>query len=329
MVSRFLNRHAADVIHAWGPGATAAAIASTRPLLAELFDPQAAGTCAKLIASLSRAEQVAVACSTELIRRRLIENGAPAERSVVIRPGVDFQVINRARRRPVREELGLSRDHRVVIVPPDATRAGNQFEAFWAGSLLNHLDRNVRVLVPCHSRERRRIARFAAALPTENALICPSEEGIEGSRDRGIEAKKSRDAAEAGEDSSYDFDELLVHADVLVAAGREDASTTAIAWAMAAGVPVIAAATRANAELIAHKVGGLLYKPSRNGGDAPAIVRLLKDTEAQAKAKDVASGQAYEVFGLRRYIDQHAKLYENLLAGKAAAEGIVDPAIRT
>jgi glycosyltransferase involved in cell wall biosynthesis len=243
-----------------------------------------------------------VACSSQLVRRRLVENGLHPERAAkvcaVIRPGVDFQRINRLRRAPLREKLGISREHKVIIVPPLCGGDGGQFEAFWAGALLNHLEGHVRVLVSGDSRASRRIARFAAGLPTENVLVR----------------------------SELDFEELLVHANVLVAAGREDASTTAIAWAMAAGVPVIASATHAHAELIAHKVGGLLYKPSREGSDAAAIVRLLKDEAAQAKAKEVASGQAYEVFGLRRFVEQLARLYENLLRGEAAATGIEDPA---
>jgi glycosyltransferase involved in cell wall biosynthesis len=239
-----------------------------------------------------------VGCSSELVRRRLIENGVQPDHCAVIRPGVDFQRLNQLRRQPLRETLGISREHKVIIVPPLPSGEGGAFEAFWAGALLNHLDGNMRVLIPGNSRESRRIARFAAALPTKNALVR----------------------------SDLPFEELLVHAEVLVAGGHEDASTTAIAWAMAAGVPVIAAATRANAELIAHKVGGLLYKPSREGSDAPSIVRLLKDEPGQLKAKEVASGQAYEVFGLRRYVEQHAKLYDNLLQGKPAPDGIEDPA---
>ena len=74
---------------------------------------------------------------------------------------------------------------------------------------------------------------------------------------------------------------------------RGDVSTTCIAWAMAAGVAVIGAATYAVAELASHKVGGLLFKPPLRGSSAPAVVRLLRDREAQAKAKEVR-GQAYE-----------------------------------
>jgi glycosyltransferase involved in cell wall biosynthesis len=312
LFNRLLSRESVDLVHAWGAGAATAAASSGLPLVIELFDPQLAQESTRRLRTIvnnhagyasrpphrgDQSNTVGIVCAAELVRRRLIEGGVQPDHCPVIRPGVDFHRINKLRRQPLRETLGISREHRVIIVPP-SSRDGGQFEAVWAASLLNHLDHNVWVITPGDTRESRRVARFAAALPTENALIR----------------------------SDLSFEELLVHADVLVAPGHQDTSTTAIAWAMAAGVPVIAAATRANAELIAHKVGGLLYKPSREGSDAPAIVRLLKDEAAQAKAKEIASGQAYEVFGLRRYVEQHAKLYDNLLHGKPAATGVEDSA---
>ena len=120
------------------------------------------------------------------------------------------------------------------------------------------------------------------------------------------------------------FEELVSVCDALVVAPRGDISTTSISWAMAAETAVIGSAVQAVTELIASKVNGLLFKQVQGKSMATSIARLLEDRESQAKAKEVARGQAYELFSVRRCIEQHARLYENVLSAAAPGEGIVD-----
>jgi glycosyltransferase involved in cell wall biosynthesis len=95
---------------------------------------------------------------------------------------------------------------------------------------------------------------------------------------------------------------------------------------MAAGAAVIGAAIPSVAELIAHRVNGLLFKQFVGKGVVGPLFRLLQDRACLAKAREVARCQAYEVFGLRRCIEQHTRVYENVLCGVAPDEGIVDSA---
>ena len=96
---------------------------------------------------------------------------------------------------------------------------------------------------------------------------------------------------------------------------------------MASGSAVIASAVYAVAELIANKVNGLLFNPQSATHLAGAVGRLLMDRDSQSKVREVARGHAYEVFSLRRYIDQHDRLRRNLATGCAPREGIVDSAV--
>ena len=301
LVARFARRHRVDLIHAWGPHAAAVAAASGFPLVLELFDPLLARRHAKLIRALTRSRALAIICSCEFVRRRLIENGVPPDLCVVVRPGVDFAVINSARRGSLREKLGVAADEFLTIVPEPATRSGGQIEAFWATTLLNHAGERVRMIVPGSTPETERIARLATATPPRPALVDPHAE--------------------------RPFEELVSVADALIVAARGDASTTAIAWAMAADTAVIGAATHSVAELVANKSNGLLYKPNRKRRDATAIARLLWDRSSQEEAREVARGQAYEVFGLRRSIEQRMRIYANVLSGLTPGDGIVDSAI--
>lgn len=294
-----LDRSRADVVHAWGlHAASTARMSGGTPLVVELFDPHFTPRHLKLIRALARPRGFAVICSSETVRRRLVEGGVPVDLCVVIRPGVDFALINHHRRGGTRQALGIAPTDLVVIVPEPAQRIGGQFEAFWGVALASYVLPGVRIVVTGETREVARIRRYAAAHPRGEVLIAPGRK--------------------------YPFEQLIAIADVLVVATPGDASTTAIAWAMAGEAAVIGAAGYAVAELIANKVNGLLFKPPASERNAVAIVRLLRDRVSQEKAREVARGQAYEAFGIRRNIEQHSRLYENVLRGEVPGKGLTD-----
>jgi glycosyltransferase involved in cell wall biosynthesis len=98
---------------------------------------------------------------------------------------------------------------------------------------------------------------------------------------------------------------------------------------MAASVPVVATAVYSNAEMLAHKVNCRLVKPAEGRFMALALVPHLAVGDEAAKMADAARGQAFQVFGLRRCMDQHLKLYQNLMTDALPEEGITDSALNT
>lgn len=298
---RFLSKSKIDVLHAWGVRAAIASRAAVRaPLVVHLFDPTHARRSARLIRAIARPRHFAVVCSCETVRRRLVEFGVEASLTVVIRPGVDFGCINQWRRENLRAELGIEVGETVTILPEPVTRSGGHFEAYWAISQRCMIQRDVRIIVPGCSREQRRIVRFGPTLPGMIPMIATG--------------------------FRYPFEKLLSAADVLLITPDGDTSTTSIAWAMASGVTIIGAAGYAVAEMISHNVNGLLFKKSQGNRCAPDILELLSDKAAHAKMAEVARGQAYEVFGLQRYIQQYTRLYRNVLEAAPPGEGIEDTA---
>jgi len=301
LVEKFIDRRSVDLVHTWGAHAAATAQAATqKPLVIELFDPAAAVRDAKLLRTLARPAGFAIVCSCEIVRRRLIEGGVAPELCIVIRPGIDFGWINRCRRSSMREQLHVAKNDTLIIVPEPVMRESGSFEAFWSAALLNHLDGKTWCIVPGASREQERIARYAAGAPSRATIISPGND--------------------------LGFEELISVCDVLIVNALGDVSTTAIAWAMAAGAAVVGSAIPSIAELIAHKVNGLLFKQVCGKSSVGPLVRLLQDRALLDKAREVARGQAYEVFGLRRFIEQHVQIYENVLRGEAPGHGIVDSA---
>ncbi len=298
---RHLRRHEVDIVHAWGVRAAHIASGAGYPFVLELFDPDTAAKQVKAIRTFARPGEFAVACAAETVRRRLLEGGLPASRCAVIRPGVGFRSINAFRRGSLRRDLGITDEAFLIALSDPPVRGDGSFDAFWAGKLLSFLDGGVRVAVTGDEREKSRIRRFDAAHLGEPTFVGVSPEMA--------------------------FEELIAVSDALVVAARGDVPATAIAWAMAAKTAVIGSAVHSVAELISHKLNGLLFKQRPGKSMAVAIIRCLQDREAQAKAAEVAHGHAYEVFGVRRFVDQHARLYENMLSGVHASEGIQDSAV--
>ncbi|MFH0983808.1 MAG: glycosyltransferase family 4 protein [Planctomycetota bacterium] len=301
---RFLEQRDIEIVHAWGVHAMNAALTASRArtsIVASLSDPALADVYAKRFRAGRRGTAVAVMCASEIVRRRVIERGVPGDLAVLVRPGVDFATLNRVRKSDLRTRLGLGPEAVVLLTDQPATRDGGQFCAFWATAVRSFLEPNVRLVVPGCTPEVARLRRLAEAVEEAELLVLPGD--------------------------PYRYEELVAVADVLLLPRVAESSVTAVAWAMAAGVPVIASATRTIAELLAHDHNAFLIKPDVTRRLALRFAEALGRRHAWGNLTEVARGQAYEVFSLGRCIEQVREVYENLLAGRAPADGLKDPAI--
>lgn len=302
IVGRWVAQQNIDLVHTWRiSAALAARTATSLPLVLALSDPALPARDLKVLRTLCRSRHFAIACTSETVWRRLIEGGVPSDNCVVIRPGVDFSHVNRIRRSPLRAQLGLAQNAIAIIVAEPISPAGGQMDVVLGVVLAGYTIDNLCMIVPGRSRERARIRRFAARAYAPPTLICPGND--------------------------VPFESLVAVADVLIIAAAGDVPSTSIAWAMASDTTIIASAVHSVAEMIANKVNGLLFKRLANERPSAVIARLLSDGPAQATLREAARGQAFEVFGVRRCMEQHMRLYENVLVGAPPGEGITDTAV--
>ncbi|MGB9625434.1 MAG: hypothetical protein ACPMAQ_11280, partial [Phycisphaerae bacterium] len=70
-----------------------------------------------------------------------------------------------------------------------------------------------------------------------------------------------------------------------------------------------------------------LCKPGRPMVLASRIRAALGDIALVRRLTETARGQAFEVFGLTRLVNQYRTLYENAMRGRHAFDGITDAAI--
>jgi len=300
-LQRFLRDKNVCMLHAWGiEAALAGRAASSTPMVVHLFEPDLSRAQVKLVRTLVQPHGFALCCAAETVRRRLIEGGVPPESCVVVRPAVDFGLIRTCQQSDIRERLGLDTRDFLVTIPEPVGARDDALEVYWAAELAAGVREGFRLAVPGSSRGARRIARL-------------DQVGL----DTRIVIRPPADVA---------FEALIAVADALVVVPDGSSSTTAVAWAMAAETTVIASAEYATAELIANRVNGLLFNRKHEDGIASVVARLLLDQSEYPKLREVARGHAYEVFGLRRYLEQHQRLETNLMSGSPPGEGVVDSA---
>ena len=290
----------AAILHAWG--AEAATACSTRlpqlPLVITLLDPEASPDAANWVRSFPT--RATVAAGSQVIRSRLIGAGVDADRVVVIRGPVDFGAINEAHRAGMRQKL-VGGAGPVLLMSGPASRGGGQFEGLWAAAILQKIHPDLRVILPYDSQERRRLVRFAERIDAPSLVVIP--------------------------DSRLSWSELAVCADAFVMPAVSEVCTEPLGVAMAARLVVVGVAVRSIAEIIADRSNGLLCKKADAKLLAGRILTALEDTTLRSRLTETARGQAYEVFGIRSFVDNYQQLYANLLAGKQAGEDISDTAM--
>jgi len=301
---RLIDAHQIDVVHAWGESAAEAAVAARLnrcPLVVTRFDPRISDRKAKLLRTIAQGPRSAVCCSSETVQRRLVERGVPIDRCVLVRPGVDFAAINAAKNSPsIRADLGIDSDKPLLVAScPMDHSSGHEF-SIWAAQLTQYIDGGYCMVVRGDSAEYDRVKRLSMAMPFHSAVEWVG--------------------------TGCRYEQLLSIGAVHVVTPYDDVSSTSIAWSMAAGVPVIGSAVYSVAELIAHRHNGVLIKPREGPTMSVAILRAIMRIEALAKETETARAQAYEVFGVRRFVDQQLRVYENLIAGLSATDGVRDSA---
>ena len=303
-LGRLIERHDIAVVHAWGVRAVGVALSAGRarvPIITSVFAPASADAHSRRFRARRRGARVVAMCATETVRRCVVEQGVNPDDTVLVRPGLDFATLTQARESDLRERLGPGADAVVLLTEQPATRNGGQFTAFWGTAVRSLLEPQVRLIVPGSGREASRLRRLARAVERDDVLVLPGD--------------------------CYRYEELIAVSDGLLLAGTGESSATAIAWAMGAGVPVVAAATRSASELLAHEHNAFLIKPDSSKRLAMRFADAIGRRHGWGRLTEVARGQAYEVFSLRRCIEQVQKVYDNLLEGRALSDGIQDPAI--
>jgi glycosyltransferase involved in cell wall biosynthesis len=187
----------------------------------------------------------------------------------------------------------------VTASPP--SRVGGQYYAVWAVAILHHIWPDAVLIVPGRSREQGRIGRLI------ETIYCPQAYRL--TEDR------------------YSPAELLAVADALLVPALNDVPTSWLAWAMAAGVPIIGSAVPSVSEYVADRQNGFLCRPGEPHTLAIRIRTAFESADVLSSCVQIGRHQAYEAFRSERCVEEFLKVIRNMAARRPALAGIRDVAI--
>ncbi len=107
-------------------------------------------------------------------------------------------------------------------------------------------------------------------------------------------------------------EDLLAAADVLVHPGVRPTPSVAVAEAMGAGLPVIAADSPGHRALVEHDRTGLLVPPDQIAPISEALERLFDDRTLADRLGQTAHDRAGRHCALAQMVDQHVTLFTSL-----------------
>jgi colanic acid/amylovoran biosynthesis glycosyltransferase len=229
----------------------------------------------------------------DFLARRLLDLGAPPERVVVHRTGIDL------RRWPYREREPAGDGRlRLVTVGRLVEKKGVE-HVLRAMRIL--LDRGVDVEygILGDGPRRERLAALAAELGVKDRVTLHGRQGQEAVRD---ELERS---------------DVLVAASVTGADGDEEGIPNVLKEAMALGLPVVGTRHAGIPELIEDDVSGFLVPERDEASLADALQRLARDPGRWATMGRAGRATIEREYDIHRLNDRLAGLLENLIRQEA------------
>ena len=306
-LSRVLKRLTPDVVHAHDPHAIAMASlalslggsAAAAPLVASRrVDFHLKGN------SFSRWKHRQVDCfiaASEAIRRMLVADGVPADRTVTVHEGIDVD--------------------RVAATPPV-----NVHEAFW---LPHHAPvvGNVAALVP-HKGQRYLIdaARLVVQEIADARFVILGEGELREQLEHQVrEHHLEKHVLLPG--FRTDVIGCIKGFDLFAMSSVTEGLGTSLLDAMACARAIVATSAGGIPEIVADGETGVLVPPRDAAAMADAIVRLLRDDAARQRLGEAGLARVGERFTVERMVAGTAAVYARL-AGTPHAAGTASPAAR-
>lgn len=229
---------------------------------------------------------VNVLARSQELRRQAVGAGLGLEHVGVLRPPIELSRVTASDRGEIRRRLGIEPDAGPVLLASGwCGRKDGQRLALWAAAILSMLDDSLRIVVPGVGPELHAWRHWIANAGFAHLARFPEEQ--------------------------FDWPQLIAAADLLVHASSHEIETTPVAWAMSAGVPIVATAVTGTAELLEDNHNALLAQPDQPRHLAMQIRRMLTDEPLRRKLADQARHEAFHYFKPSDIVALYKKFYQH------------------
>ncbi len=228
------------------------------------------------------------------VRDVLVKDGIPADRIEVVPSGVDTARLDAAKRKDLRDVLGL---------PPGTPLVGDVAAFGW------HKAQEVLVAS---------VPQILESVPDAHVVFIG--DGEHRARVEGA----ARDLGEAGKRVHFtgfrdDVPEVLASLDVFVMCSILEGLCTSALDAQAVGVPVVASAVGGLVEAVADGETGLLVPPRDPPALATAVARVLRDGSLRRRLGDAGRVRVREGFSVKAMVEGSRSVYGRMLRGEPVA----------
>ncbi len=280
------------IMHAWSLTAAEWCVplaATNRPLVVQV-EP---GTNLRPLAAWSQRRTLTLVCESPVTRWRLTEAGVPRPRCLLIRPTLmDNMQVAPDRRAAVRQHLKLDEQHVVVTVLPPVSRQAGTFVAAWATLLLEKAHPAVRLVVPADGTEAERVRRLVVSCRHEQVVRFTAPE--------------------------VPLRDVLAASDLAVYLPPQDAPSTGLVAAMAAGCPIVASSVPTVTELLVAGESAWLCRPGDPQDAARQLLQAIENMEQSRWQAEHARTLA-ATFSTARMLAEYARVYRNLATRRPAS----------
>ena len=277
-----------DLIHAWDERGVVAAALSGMSKIIFTAPPKLSRRGPAILRRVARRSELHIVASTPTQHSMLIANGLSPDRCQLIRPPAKLDNGGVARA-SLREQLGIRDDDFVILAPGESTRASAHERAVWTGSILHVVDERYRVLLWGRGARIDTAAGLGTKLHQKNLVI----------------------VAERALGREVEFDNLLCAADALLVCAEGATETLAVALAMKAGVPIVAARNPHLAELLIDDSTAMTVATPSPRAMAQRILDLQADASQRQRITANAKQLADKLFSPAQFLNQYCSLYEN------------------
>lgn len=212
--------------------------------------------------------------------RELVRRGTPVTNVAVMAPPAAGITGRQARRGRVRNALGLTDGHFLLLAPGEMIRQAGHKYAPWAQTIILQMLPNVRLLMPGGGAYEEHVRYFAANTGRLDEVFFTGDR--------------------------WDLEDCLSAADAALFLFERDCGIAALAAAMACGLPIVASATP---DVVSCAPGGqaaLLVPPRSPRLAAAEILKLIDDPQLAHRLADNARRRAAELFDIEQ--SRHARL---------------------